>query len=228
MKEQSFNKGRPLKYKEIIVTLCVMSILAYVLSCIFAFLTEGMMGSMFLLALFQRVLLPILLLIYVFQLHDRTENSFCVPCVFLLFAFSVNFIVFIIVAYLVNVKGYSEKKVISIPQVLGMASGFYNIIIAIIGASHYYSYSYDFDLWIIFHYCTVGLSIILFHAALLLLGLNNRITALSSIISWFSRKKKVETVNSEQALLLLQDKLDLGLISEEEYQIKRKEIINRI
>ena len=62
------------------------------------------------------------------------------------------------------------------------------------------------------------------YIALLLFGLNNRIPALV----YLSPKKKKEKMTPEQSLRLLKDKLDFGMITEEEYQAQRAEIISKL
>ena len=62
-----------------------------------------------------------------------------------------------------------------------------------------------------------------FNVALLLFGLKNRIP---SILSPYPQK--IEKMNPEQMLRLLKDKFDLGIITEEEYQAQRAEIISKL
>ena len=50
--------------------------------------------------------------------------------------------------------------------------------------------------------------------------------AISGIIS--NEKKIAEKLSPEQALRLLNDKLDFGMITEEEYQAQRNEIISKL
>ena len=65
--------------------------------------------------------------------------------------------------------------------------------------------------------CTVA-----FLVAILLFFLNNRIPAI------LPKSKKTEKLSPEQALILIKDKLELGIITEEEYQAQRAEIINNL
>ena len=65
------------------------------------------------------------------------------------------------------------------------------------------------------------------YIALLLFGLNNRIPALVSL-SPEKERQKTEKMTPEQSLRFLKDKLDLGMITEEEYQAQRAEIISKL
>lgn len=65
------------------------------------------------------------------------------------------------------------------------------------------------------------------YIALLLFGLNNRIPALVSLLPEKERQK-TEKMTPEQSLWFLKDKLDLGMITEEEYQAQRAEIISKL
>lgn len=66
------------------------------------------------------------------------------------------------------------------------------------------------------------------YIALLLFGLNNRIPALVSLSPEEKERQKTEKMTPEQSLRLLKDKLDLGMITEEEYQTQRAEIISKL
>lgn len=65
------------------------------------------------------------------------------------------------------------------------------------------------------------------YIALLLFGLNNRIPALVSL-SPEKERQKTEKMTPEQSLRFLKDKLDLGMITEEEYQAQRADIISKL
>lgn len=65
---------------------------------------------------------------------------------------------------------------------------------------------------------------ITFYVALLLFGLQDR----NLYISPEKEKKKLERMKPEQALKYLKDKLDLGMITEEEYQAQRADIISKL
>ena len=65
------------------------------------------------------------------------------------------------------------------------------------------------------------------YTALLLFGLKNKIPSVLSL-SPEKEKARAEKMNPEQALKLLKDKLDLDMITEEEYQAQRAEIIGKL
>ena len=64
-----------------------------------------------------------------------------------------------------------------------------------------------------------------FYISLLLFGVKNKIPAL---IMSSSVKKADGKISPEQSLKLLKDKLELGMITEEEYQVQRAEIISKL
>ena len=64
------------------------------------------------------------------------------------------------------------------------------------------------------------------YAALLLLGLTNPAIHFASHKE--EEKKNAEMIDAEQALRLLKQKLDIGMITEEEYQAQRADIIRNL
>lgn len=76
----------------------------------------------------------------------------------------------------------------------------------------------------IFTYIISPLGTMVFYITLLLFALKNNITAILPI----NEKKIYEKMNPEQALRVLKDKFDTGVIDEEEYQTQRAEIINKL
>ena len=62
---------------------------------------------------------------------------------------------------------------------------------------------------------------------MILFGLNNRIPALVSL-SPEKERQKTEKMTPKQSLRFLKYKLDLGMITEEEYQAQRAEIISKL
>jgi hypothetical protein len=65
------------------------------------------------------------------------------------------------------------------------------------------------------------------YTALLLFGLKNRVPTIIKV-SPEKEKKHAERLSPEQSLRLLQEKLDLDMITEEEYQAQRAEIISKL
>ena len=77
---------------------------------------------------------------------------------------------------------------------------------------------------------TSHLSIIgstLLYISLLLFGVKNKIPSII-VLSPEKERARAEKMNPEQALKLLKDKLDFGMITEEEYQAQRAEIISKL
>lgn len=71
---------------------------------------------------------------------------------------------------------------------------------------------------------SAGIGTVILHLALLLFGLKAKIPAIIHLVNPI----KVKSSSPEQELKLLQEKLDLGIITEEEYQAQRAEIINKL
>lgn len=65
----------------------------------------------------------------------------------------------------------------------------------------------------------------LFYIALIWFGLTNTIPPMSSATS---KKKEIENISPEQALRTLKEKLDNGMITEEEYTAQRATIISKL
>ena len=77
---------------------------------------------------------------------------------------------------------------------------------------------------------TYPLSIIgstLLYISLLLFGVKNKIPSVIAL-SPEKGRARAEKMNPEQALKLLKDKLELGMITEEEYQAQRANIISKL
>ena len=65
------------------------------------------------------------------------------------------------------------------------------------------------------------------YIALLLFALKNKIPSVLAL-SPEKEKARAEKMNPEQTLKLLKDKLDLDMITEEEYQAQRADIISKL
>ena len=121
-------------------------------------------------------------------------------------------------------KGFNKKVFLIIAMVVGLlveALSILNIFNAIEWYLEEGLYLYLFT-W---HIGVLGT--IAFYIALLLFALKNRIPAIISA-SPEKEKKNAEKMNPEQALRVLKDKLDFGMITEEEYQAQRAEIISKL
>lgn len=119
-------------------------------------------------------------------------------------------------------KGLSNKVFIIIPTVLGLACSVVSMI------SVYYSIGFHLEneLYVFILTGIAGIiASVTFNIALLLFGVRNKIPI---ILSKSFEKIDMELMSPEQALRLLQDKLDRGTITEEEYQSQRAEIISKL
>lgn len=119
-------------------------------------------------------------------------------------------------------RGLSNKFII-IPVVLGLTYNLYCLANLFI----YFGMHDEYLLYRLVKRLATIIASISFYIALLLLGLKNRIPAIL-FASSSKQKRNEECVNSEQALRSLKDRLDLGMISEEEYQSRRAEIISKL
>lgn len=192
---------------------------------------------------------PVLLVVYLTKFHKNLKATSIVPVIFglialynlftilerllygfyfsgifdlLYFIFEIALMVSFIVVLLDALKGMTNKKLITIVMLIGIVSEIPHILMFFSNLVRYISnqrYLYLF---------TVPMSIlgyIGFYISLLLFGVKNKIPAL--VIS-SSVKKADSKISPEQSLKLLKDKLELGMITEEEYQTQRAEIISKL
>ena len=121
-------------------------------------------------------------------------------------------------------KGLSNKIFIVIPTVVGLVLN----LLSLIGTFNIFSYYIRDGMFL--YIFTVPASIIAssaLYVALLIFGLKNRIPTILSV-SPEEEKKNAEKMTPEQALKILKDKFELGMITEEEYQTQRAEIISKL
>lgn len=185
------------------------------------------------------ILAPIILLmLYIFKFHGKLKATVLVPIIFgfntIRFLFVYGYygrylllelviLVCVMLAVISALKGFSKKVFLIISMVICLLGDTLSLISAFVNMNHYIEES-------MYLYIFMGpLSVIgeiMFHTALLIFGLKNRIPAI------ISPRKKVKTkagkMNPEQALKLLKKELEQGLITEEEYQAKRAEIISKL
>lgn len=198
------------------------------------------------------VLPYILLVIYVQKFHKEFKATVVVPVIFASIAIVhlLNLIINIIYGYgfigsIINLitsitlaitfalatisalKGLSNKIFIVIPTVVGLVSNllsligtFYNFSYYISSGSGMHLYSFTFDTSSI-------IASFALYVALLIFGLKNRIPTILSL-SPEEEKKNAEKMTPEQALIILKGKFKLGMITEEEYQTQRAEIISKL
>ena len=126
------------------------------------------------------------------------------------------FIISSILAIISTLKGISKKLYIIVAMSLGILREIAAIemIIGWYGAGSH-----------LFPCVCEILGSISIYVALLLFGIKNKIP---TILVGTYRKKNDEKYSPEQSLKLLKDKLELGMITEEEYQTQRAEIISKL
>lgn len=185
----------------------------------------------------------ILFVIYIFRFHNELKATVLIPIILGLFPLEIlisflfgggSYSIWLIIDLLIfgacvlavvsALKGFNKKLFIIIPMSLCLL---YNAlsIISFFSIMDYYiedsMYLYVF---------TSPLSIIgstLLYISLLLFGVKNKIPSIIAL-SPEKERARAEKMNPEQALKLLKDKLDLGMITEEEYQAQRAEIISKL
>lgn len=177
----------------------------------------------------------VLFLIYILKFHEKFKATILMPVVFGLIAFAP---IFSMIANLIAGYGFYFSNLIAnlliiVPFVLATISALKglskesftiiafviyflvcaNSIIAMFSNIGYYLRS-ELYFYLITYACSV-LETILFYLSLFLFAMNNRIPA-------------ILTLSPEQTLRLLKDKLDFGMITEEEYQAQRADIISKL
>lgn len=202
-----------------------------------------------LISLLLTIVPTILLVLYIFKFHSKLKATVLVPIIFGIFGLNTIFnflfgngyygyflpygiyrildlaiLVCSVLAVISALKGFNKKIFI----IIAMSVCLLNEALSLIGVfsiMHYYiedsSYLYLF---------TSPMSIIgsiTLYVALLLFALKNKIPSVLAL-SPQKEKARAEKMNPEQALKLLKDKLDLDMITEEEYQAQRAEIISKL
>lgn len=170
---------------------------------------------------------PLILLLYIFKCQKSSRATFLVPIAFYAGVGSSNslfdmyisgFILIFIFAFAFGImafgalKGFENKKLILIPTIVVIIIELLTLIEAI-------SYAYDF-----ISFCSDLLGVVAsisMTLALFVFGFKNNIPALIA-------KKERKDRTTEKELNLLKEKLDLGIITEEEYKEKRAEIIGKL
>lgn len=189
----------------------------------------------------------VLLALYVTKFHSNYQKSIIVPVVFgllaayplyymietIIFDYSMSvselvldipFIVFGILATISALKGMSNKVLIIIALAIGVLGELYSLINVFQALDFYleeglYLYLFTWPIGIIGAICI--------YVALFLFCTKNKIPTILKI-SPEKEQKNSEKMSPEQALRTLKDKLELGMITEEEYQTQRAEIISKL
>lgn len=254
MNQTAFDKQRVLKGKTPITILAVIALVCTVLSSItyFAFYSNGELIFLFpsflsLISLAISLAPKVLLVLYVFMFFKEFKATIIVPIIFgciaasPLFSFINTFVfgyAFDVITLIMNLitmvtftlatisalKGLSNKVFIIIPTALSLALSALSLVSLFSTFELFARWGYTLYLFTE----PVGIiASVTFNIALLLFGLKNRIPAILAV-SPEKEKKNAEKMSPEQALRLLNDKLELGMITKEEYQSQRAEIINNL
>lgn len=249
MNQALTEKHRKLYYKTPIVILTIISLFFK----FFRFLSRILLGDPItiysLVFLLLDVVSRIILLVYIFAFFKKFKATILVPIIFALLALSpllslintieiysrydflvswyrITSLVTPLVTYIVQfiafslatisaLKGLSNKILIVIPIGLLLLFDLESFV-------SFFRYG-ESNLQILSN----EIASVAFNVALLLFGLKNRMPSVFSITSE-KEKKKAGKLSPEQSLKLLKEELDLGMITEEEYQSQRSEIISKL
>lgn len=183
----------------------------------------------------------ILFVIYIFRFHNELKATVLIPIVFgllpisFLIGYTCNllfvhylFVLLIFVACVLAVisilKGFNKKLFVIIPmslcllyKVLSIINFFQKLDWYIECSTYLYVFTYPLDI--------IGSTLLCI--SLLLFGVKNKIPPIIAL-SPEKERARVEKMNPERALKLLRYKFDLGMITEEEYQAQRAEIISKL
>ena len=186
---------------------------------------------------------PIILFnIYIFKLFKKPKARFVLLIVFVLYVAAIIVELFLIrgLKFPFPIFGYSLTQfiyniiIVVVPFVLitiSVLKGFNQKVLLVVGISillfmvavGFIKILGYYPIKIILYWCGVNLGTISFYIALLLFGLKNQIPAVIS-----SKSKNINKFNPAQALKTLKNDFELGIITEEEYQAQRAEIISKL
>lgn len=189
----------------------------------------------------------VLFLVYIFKFHKDFKAAICVPIVFGLIAFNPIYNIIsnrimgygfhfeylissllssapFVLAIISALKGFSKKSL----TIIAFSVSFIICVFSIIGIFLNIGYYLSNELYITLITSLCGiLGTISFCISLFLFAMNNRIPTLLTFSSEHENKNP-EKMSPEQSLKLIKDKLDCGIISEEEYQAQRADIISKL
>ena len=185
----------------------------------------------------------ILYVIYIFRFHKELKATVLIPIIFGLFPLEIlisflldggsygiwliiDLLIFgaCVLAVISALKGFNKKLFIIIPMSLCLLYNGLSIIWSFSIMNFYIENS--MYLYVFTSYFSIIGSTLLY-ISLLLFGVKNKIPSIIAL-SPEKERARAEKMNPEQALKLLKDKLDLGMITEEEYQTQRAEIISKL
>lgn len=185
----------------------------------------------------------ILYVIYIFRFHKELKATVLIPIIFGLFPLEIlisflldggsygiwliiDLLIFgaCVLAVISALKGFNKKLFIIIPMSLCLLYNGLSIIWSFSIMNFYIENS--MYLYVFTSYFSIIGSTLLY-ISLLLFGVKNKIPSIIAL-SPEKERARAEKMNPEQALKLLKDKLDFGMITEEEYQVQRAEIISKL
>lgn len=247
-----------LKCKTPIKIFAILSLVCILLGCINYFLTYDYDYHKYelvfrfpthwltILYFLSSLTIGILPVLYVFKFQEKNKAQVLLPIVFGTLAFSTlleliettiyqggflmeNFLfqwgppIVFSLATVSALKGFSKKRFPVIALCLGLVIEVFYIFIYFENIGEYiedsmFLYLFTNPMW------SVGY--ISLYITLLLFVLNNKITPVLKDLP--KKEKKVKPMSPEQELKLLSDKLEQGMITEEEYQAQRANIISKL
>lgn len=142
----------------------------------------------------------------------------------LTFIFDIAFIISCVLSTISALKGLTKKLFVLISMGIGVIGGLISLISAF-SFARYWVRSGKY-ITLIGTFAEI-ISAILLYIALGFFSIKYKIPAILTITSE-KEKKTSENISPEQALKILKDKLELGMITEEEYQTQRTEIISKL
>lgn len=255
MNSTAFKRTSGLKCGSAIKLLSTIALVCTVLSHVSYFFTyrlaldESVYELTFRIPHFERLvyllitLVPcVLLVIYIFKFYKKLKATILIPIIFGMFSLEMLIRLFVgisdgirllidllilvacIFAIISALKGLNNKLFVIIAMLLFLLRevffiiDFFSIIEYYIEDSMYF-YVFTSPL------STIGSTLL--YISLLLFSVKNRIPSII-VLSPEKEKSRVEKMDPEQALKLLKDKLELGMITEEEYQEQRADVISKL
>ena len=200
--------------------------------------------------LLAEIVPSILLVLYIVKFHKEFKAKIFMPIIFGTFVFqglliivergvynySSGIILYDMISYIIYLAQIITFSLATISALKGFPKKLFPIIatsVGLISEAYFLLYFFEDIPW----YLENSLFLYLFtrpmefvgfvslFIALLLFVRNNKILP---VIKTSPEKKNAEKTNPEQALRLLKDKLDLGIITQEEYQTQRADIIENL
>lgn len=204
-----------------------------VISCILYFTMDAYYGVVFNLIRTIFFMPPyVLLVVYMSKFHDKLKYPVIVPIIFGLIAlyslisfifpfgfrsrgfFKLLFVISCIVAVITTLKGMKKKIYVIVAMSLGL-----------LGEAVAIEVGLYIGIRMMFPYICEALGAICLYVALLFFAMRHK---LPSIIVFKNKSNYDDKFSPEQSLKILNDKLKLGMITEEEYQTQRSDIISQL